>query len=106
MADDPDRYRSGMRRRLLDASRHPMPLSPHWAAAREKKVAYLREGRPVGNLLINQRTQLIRILGEARPTHYLMRHMSDLIYLDNQATTAHRSAGAATPCFRFWGSAL
>lgn len=52
MADDPDRYRSGMRNKLLELA-DTMPLSP-MAAAREQKVrAFVKE--TVGNLLINQR---------------------------------------------------
>src|SRR6267154_6503074 len=52
MADDPDRYRSGMRKKLLELA-DTMPLSP-MVAAREKKVrAFVKE--TVGNLLINQR---------------------------------------------------
>jgi len=51
MADDPDRYRSDMRRKLLELA-DAMPLAP-MPAAREKKVrAFVRE--TVGNLLINQ----------------------------------------------------
>jgi hypothetical protein len=51
MADDPDRYRSDMRRKLLDLA-DTMPLAP-MPAAREKKVrAFVKE--TVGNLLINQ----------------------------------------------------
>jgi hypothetical protein len=48
MADDSDRYRSGMRQKLLELA-DSMPLSP-MAAAREKQVE-----ETVGNLLINQR---------------------------------------------------
>jgi hypothetical protein len=52
MADDPDRYRSGMREKLLELA-DTMPLSP-MAAAREMKVrGFVKE--TVGNLLINQR---------------------------------------------------
>jgi len=52
MADDPDRYRSSMRKKLLELA-DTMPLSP-MAAAREKKVrGFVKE--TVGNLLINQR---------------------------------------------------
>ena len=52
MADDPDRYRSGMRKKLLELA-DTIPLSP-MVAAREKKVrAFVKE--TVGNLLINQR---------------------------------------------------
>ena len=52
MADDPDRYRSDMRRKLLELA-DAMPLA-QMPAAREKKVrAFVRE--TVGNLLINQR---------------------------------------------------
>ena len=52
MADDPDRYRSDVRKKLLELA-DTMPLSP-MAAAREKKVrAFVKE--TVGNLLINQR---------------------------------------------------
>ena len=51
MADDPDGYRSGMRKKLLELA-DTMPLSP-MAAAREKKVrGFVKE--TVGNLLINQ----------------------------------------------------
>ena len=52
MADDPDSYRSGMRKKLLELA-NTMPLAP-MAAAREKKVrSFVKE--TVGNLLINQR---------------------------------------------------
>jgi hypothetical protein len=52
MADDPDKYRSGMRKKLLELA-DTMPLSL-MAAAREKKVrGFVKE--TVGNLLINQR---------------------------------------------------
>lgn len=52
MADDPDRYRTSMRKKLIDLA-DTMPLSP-MAAAREKKVrTFVKE--TVGNLLINQR---------------------------------------------------
>jgi hypothetical protein len=52
MADDPDRYRSGMRQKLLELA-DSMPVSP-MAAAREKQVrTFVKE--TVGNLLINQR---------------------------------------------------
>jgi hypothetical protein len=52
MADDPDRYRSGMRQKLLELA-DSMPLSP-MAAAREKQVrTFVKE--TVGNLLINRR---------------------------------------------------
>jgi hypothetical protein len=52
MADDPDRYRSGMRKKLLELA-DTMPLSP-MAAERERKVrGFVKE--TVGNLLINQR---------------------------------------------------
>jgi hypothetical protein len=52
MADDPDSYRSSMRKKLIELA-DTMPLSP-MAATREKKVrAFVRE--TVGNLLINQR---------------------------------------------------
>jgi hypothetical protein len=51
MADDPDRYRSDMRRKLLELA-DAMPLAP-MSGAREKKVrGFVRE--TVGNLLINQ----------------------------------------------------
>jgi len=53
MADDPDRYRSDMREKLLELA-DTMPLAAI-AAAREKKVrAFVKE--TVGNLLINQRS--------------------------------------------------
>ena len=52
MADDPDRYRSDMRTKLLELA-DTMPLAP-MPAAREKMVrAFVKE--TVGNLLINQR---------------------------------------------------
>ena len=52
MTDDPNRYRSGMRKKLLELA-DTMPLAP-MAAAREKKVrGFVKE--TVGNLLINQR---------------------------------------------------
>jgi hypothetical protein len=52
MADDPDKYRSDMRKKLLELA-GTMPLAP-MAAAREKKArAFVKE--TVGNLLINQR---------------------------------------------------
>ena len=52
MADDPDSYRSSMRKKLVELS-DTMPLAP-MAAAREKKVRdFVKE--TVGNLLINQR---------------------------------------------------
>jgi hypothetical protein len=52
MADDPDKYRSSMRKKLLELA-DAMPLSP-MAAAREKMVrGFVKE--TVGNLLINQR---------------------------------------------------
>jgi hypothetical protein len=52
MADDPDRYRSSMRKKLLELA-GTMPLSP-MATAREKMVrGFVRE--TVGDLLINQR---------------------------------------------------
>jgi len=52
MADDPDAYRSGMRKKLLELA-DSMPLAP-MVAARERKVrAFVKE--TVGNLLINQR---------------------------------------------------
>src|ERR1700682_4517932 len=51
MADDPDRYRSDMRTKLLELA-DTMPLAP-MPAAREKKVCgFVKE--TVGNLLINQ----------------------------------------------------
>jgi hypothetical protein len=52
MADDPDGYRSDMRKKLLElADSMPMALM---AAAREMKVrGFVKE--TVGNLLINQR---------------------------------------------------
>jgi hypothetical protein len=52
MADDPDRYRSSMRKKLLELADN-MPLTP-MAAAREKKVrGFVKD--TVGNLLMNQR---------------------------------------------------
>jgi hypothetical protein len=52
MADDPDTYRSDMRRNLLELA-DTMPLDPV-PAAREKKVrGFVKE--TVGNLLMNQR---------------------------------------------------
>jgi hypothetical protein len=52
MADDPDRYRSGMRKKLLELA-DTMPLAP-MVPTREKQVrAFVKE--TVGNLLINQR---------------------------------------------------
>jgi hypothetical protein len=52
VTDDPDSYRSSMRKKLLELA-DTMPVSP-MAVAREKKVrAFVRE--TVGNLLINQR---------------------------------------------------
>jgi hypothetical protein len=52
MAEDPDKYRSDMRTKLLEIT-DTMPLS-QMVAAREKKVrAFVKE--TVGNLLINQR---------------------------------------------------
>jgi hypothetical protein len=52
MADDPDKYRSDMRRKLLELA-DAVPLAP-MPAARERKVrAFVKE--TVGNLLINQR---------------------------------------------------
>ena len=52
MADDPDKYRSDVRRKLLELA-DTMPLAP-MSAAREKKVrAFVKE--TVGNLLINHR---------------------------------------------------
>ena len=51
MADDPDRYRSDMRRKLLELA-DTMPLAP-MPGAREKKVrGFVKE--TVGNLLIKQ----------------------------------------------------
>jgi hypothetical protein len=51
MADDPDKYRSDVRKKLLELA-DTMPLAP-MPAAREKKVrAFVKE--TVGNLLINQ----------------------------------------------------
>jgi hypothetical protein len=51
MADDPDRYRSDVRRKLLELA-DAMPLAP-MPAAREKKVRdFVKE--TVDNLLINQ----------------------------------------------------
>ena len=52
MADDPDRYRSSMRKKLLELA-GTMPLTP-MAAARDRKVrTFVKE--TVGNLLINER---------------------------------------------------
>jgi hypothetical protein len=52
MADDPDSYRSGMRKKLLELA-DTMPLAP-MAAAREKMVrGFVKE--TVGDLLINRR---------------------------------------------------
>jgi hypothetical protein len=52
MADDPEKYRSGLRKKLLELA-DSMPLAP-MAVEREKKVrAFVKE--TVGNLLINQR---------------------------------------------------
>ena len=52
MADDPEKYRSGLRKKLLELA-DSMPLAP-MSAEREKKVrAFVKE--TVGNLLINQR---------------------------------------------------
>ena len=52
MADDPDEYRSDMRKKLPELA-DSMPLAP-MVAAREKKVrVFVKE--TVGNLLINQR---------------------------------------------------
>ena len=51
MADDPDRYRTDVRRKLLELA-DTMPLAP-MPAARERKVrAFVKE--TVGNLLVNQ----------------------------------------------------
>jgi hypothetical protein len=51
MADDPDGYRSDIRKKLLELA-DSMPLAP-MAAAREKNVrTFVKE--TVGNLLINQ----------------------------------------------------
>src|ERR1700674_18835 len=52
MADDPDRYRSGMRKQLLKLA-DIMPLSPMVAAREKKARGFVKE--TVGNLLINQR---------------------------------------------------
>jgi len=52
MADDPDKYRSDVRKKLLELA-DTMPLAP-MPAAREKMVrGFVKE--TVGNLLINQR---------------------------------------------------
>jgi len=52
MADDPDKYRSDVRKELLELA-DTMPLAP-MSAAREKKVrAFVKD--TVGNLLTNQR---------------------------------------------------
>ncbi len=52
MAADPDRYRSSMRKTLLELG-GTMPLTP-MAAARDRKVrTFVKE--TVGNLLINER---------------------------------------------------
>jgi len=59
MADDPDKYRSNMRTKLLVLA-DTMPLAP-MAAAREKKVrGFVKE--TVGNLLINQRSNQSSII--------------------------------------------
>jgi hypothetical protein len=51
MADDPDKYRSDVRKKLLELA-DTMPLAP-MPGAREKKVrGFVKE--TVGNLLINQ----------------------------------------------------
>jgi hypothetical protein len=51
MADDPDKYRSDVRKKLLELA-DTMPLAP-MPATREKKVrGFVKE--TVGNLLINQ----------------------------------------------------
>ena len=53
MMEDPDGYRSAVRKELLEAA-DTMPLAP-MAAPREKRVrAFVKE--TVGDLLINQRT--------------------------------------------------
>jgi hypothetical protein len=52
MTDDPDKYRSDMRKKLLELA-NSMPLAP-MAAARDKKVRGLAR-ETVENLLINQR---------------------------------------------------
>jgi hypothetical protein len=52
MADNPDRYRSGMRKKLLELA-DTMPLAPMVAAREQKARAFVKE--TVGNLLINQR---------------------------------------------------
>jgi hypothetical protein len=52
MADNPDQYRSGIRKKLLELA-DSVPLAP-MSAEREKKVrAFVKE--TVGDLLINQR---------------------------------------------------
>jgi len=51
MADDPDKYRSDVRKKLLELA-DTMPLAP-MPTAREKKVrGFIKD--TVGNLLINQ----------------------------------------------------
>jgi hypothetical protein len=52
MADDPDRYRSDMRTKLLELV-DTMPLAPMPGVREEKVRAFVKE--TVGNLLINQR---------------------------------------------------
>jgi hypothetical protein len=52
MADDPDRYRSDMRKKLLELA-DTMPLAPMTASLEKKVRVFVRE--TVGNLLINQR---------------------------------------------------
>jgi hypothetical protein len=52
MADDPDKYRSDVRKKLLELA-DTMPLAP-MPPAREKKVRGFVKGT-VGNLLFNQR---------------------------------------------------
>jgi hypothetical protein len=57
MTDDPDKYRSDMRKKLLELE-NSMPLAT-MAAGQEKKVrGFVR--KTVGNLLINQRPILVR----------------------------------------------
>jgi hypothetical protein len=52
MADDPDRYRSDMRKKLLELADN-MPLVPMSAASEKKVRAFVKE--TVGTLLNNQR---------------------------------------------------
>jgi hypothetical protein len=52
MADDPDKYRSDVRKKLLELA-DTMPLAPMPAALEKKVRAFVKE--TVGNRLINQR---------------------------------------------------